>query len=157
MTIALDNLWWIVAAGLLATTLVFLVGVRLLTTPGLGAGASAEPSELEHDPFAVGSTTERRNAFRRKGSSITVLVAEQHHPQPTQEAWVLDRSVGGVGLFLERPKSVGTQLRIRPENAPPMTPFIDVEVKSCNPYEDGWHLNCAFVKSPPYSILLLFG
>ena len=35
--------------------------------------------------------------------------------------------------------------------------LVEIEVCSCVPHDGGWQLNCAFVKTPPYSVLLLFG
>jgi hypothetical protein len=69
----------------------------------------------------------------------------------------MDRSVSGLGLWSERKVAAGTQLKVRPENGPDTTPWVEVEVCSCKPYEGGWQLGCAFVKTPPYSVLLLFG
>ena len=152
-----EELLWIVTAGILVSGLAFLVGFRVFSGGKTEKRPSADPSEKDHDPFAAGSNNERRQSFRRKGSTVTVLIAEQHQTGGTKQGWVLDRSVGGLGLFSEKPKEVGTLLRVRPENGPTTTPFIEVEVKSCTPFEDGWKLNCAFVQTPPYSVLLLFG
>jgi hypothetical protein len=148
---------WIAVAGILASGLAFLVGFRVFSGVKTDRRPAADPSGTDHDPFAAGSNSERRQSFRRKGSTVTVLIAEQHQTEATQEGWVLDRSLGGIGLYSEKPKEVGTLLRVRPENGPTTTPFIEVEVKSCVPFEDGWHLNCAFVQTPPYSVLLLLG
>jgi hypothetical protein len=152
-----EELLWVAAAGILVSGVAFLVGFRVFSGVKTDRRPPTEPSGKDHDPFATGSNTERRQSFRRKGSTVTVLIAEQHQTEATKQGWVLDRSVGGLGLFSERPKEVGTLLRVRPERGPTTTPFIEVEVKSCTPYEDGWHLNCAFVQTPPYSLLLLFG
>ena len=151
-----NDLWWIIAAGLLATMLAFLVGVRVFTAPRQKPAAKDVPQE-PHDPFAVGGRTERRGANRRKGSSIGVLITDADRKGPEREGWVLDRSLGGLGLFSDNEVAPGTQLRVQPENAPPMMPWVEVEVKECKPYETGYQLNCAFVKPPPYAVLLLFG
>ena len=44
-----------------------------------------------------------------------------------------------------------------PAHAPPMTPWTEVEVRSCRQKKDGYEVGCQFVKTPPWSILLLFG
>ena len=113
--------------------------------------------EAGHDPFALGGKTERRGAHRRKGSCVGVLMVDADQKGAKREGWVLDRSLGGLGLYSECQEEPGTTMRVLPENAPPMTPWIDVEVKECKPYETGYQLNCAFLKAPPYAVLLLFG
>jgi len=153
------DLWWIIAVGLLATMLALLVGVRVFTTPAPKPVAKDVPEEPEgdHDPFAAGAKTERRVAHRRKGHCVGVLMTDADQKGPEREGWVLDRSLGGLGLYSDNEVAPGTPLRVRPEVAPPMTPWIEVEVKECKPYETGYHLNCAFLKTPPYAVLLLFG
>ncbi len=149
--------WWIYFAGGLATLLVFLLGMRLLRSEPRPAPAGELPAEPDSDPFVEGSRDERRLAMRRKGSSITVHITDFDLKGRPAEGWVLDRSVGGIGLWSPKPVGVGTLLKVRPEHAPAMTPWVDVEVRSCQPLEGGWHINAAFVKTPPYSVLLLFG
>ena len=38
-----------------------------------------------------------------------------------------------------------------------MTPWVDVEVRMCRALKDGYELGCQFVKTPNWSILLMFG
>ena len=154
-----NELWWIAGMGLVATMLAFLLGTRLLgrqpvDTPQPEERPAPEPGP---DPFTVGATGERRQAFRRKGSSITVKISDVGPNAVAFPGWVMDRSVGGVGLWSEKKVAEGTPLRVRPDHAPAMTPWVEVEVRTCKEHEGGWHLNCAFVKTPPYTVLLLFG
>src|SRR5437763_1052716 len=88
-----NDLWWIIAAGLLATTLALLLGVRVFTAPPPKPVAKDVPEEAEHDPFAVGGKTERRIAHRRKGSCVGVVMADADQKGPEREGWVLDRSL----------------------------------------------------------------
>lgn len=152
-----NELWWIIAAGLLVTTLAFVLGARFFGS-SQRVTAPRDPTEPgKHDPFALGGQTERRVAHRRRGSSVGVMIADPEQKQPEREGWVLDRSLGGLGLFSDVEMAAGTLIRVKPEHAPALTPWTDVEVKECKPHETGYHLCCAFVKTPPYSILLLFG
>ena len=88
--------------------------------------------------------------------SRPVAPSEVGKEKPFQ-AWVIDRSVGGLCLDSHTAYKEGTQLFLLPANAPETTPWVDVEVRSCRPSKDGYELGCRFVKTPPWAILLLFG
>jgi hypothetical protein len=158
-----EELYLGIAAGAVVTTLAFMFGSQLFgqkapgteSTPGKSTEKESVPTKV--DPFAAGGASERRNAMRRKGSSISLQITDPKGKYPTTEGWVLDRSVTGLGVIVDRPVDAGTILRVKPENAPPLTPLLDIEVRSCKPYETDFHLGCVFVKTPPYSVLMLFG
>jgi hypothetical protein len=76
--------------------------------------------------------------------------------QPSQ-GWVLDRSMGGMCLQTSVEFNPGTQLAVLPVNAPTMTPWVDIEVRTCREIKDGFELGCQFIKTPNWSILLMFG
>jgi hypothetical protein len=149
-----DDLWWIVGMGAIFSTLAFVVGARFLTRQPVKA--EPQPGAVG-DPIANAADKERRVAFRRKGSSVAVQIGELNQPESPHAGWVMDRSVSGLGLWSEKKETIGTQLKVRPTHGPEMTPWVEIEVCSCKEYEGGWQLGCAFVKTPPYSVLLLFG
>jgi hypothetical protein len=100
---------------------------------------------------------ERRNGLRRSGSSIRVRVADAEYHEIGM-AWVMDRSTGGIGLYMEEPLEPGTVVRVRPEGAGDVAGWIPVTVRSCQKGEaDFWKLGCQFERTPPWSVLLLFG
>lgn len=109
-----------------------------------------------YDPFAVGSPSEQRKAFRRGGQAVGVLYALPDRKKEPFQGWVVNRSVGGLCLSVHQEFEPGTILAVLPAEAPPMTPWVEVEVR-CRPVEDQLELGCKFVKTPPWSILLLFG
>jgi hypothetical protein len=111
----------------------------------------------EYDPFIQGGRSDQRRSFRRGGSTIRVHYAFPDRKNHPEEAWVIDRSMGGLCLGVSNELPEGTILSLLPLNAPPMTPWVDVEVRSCRRVEDQVELGCQFVKVPPWSILLLFG
>ena len=148
--------WGIAGAGVAVAGLAFVVGRRMLT----GRPAVALPPETQtptHDPFESGSSSEKRVAARRKGASLEVLIADEQQRQPPHEGWVVDRSLGGLCLASTRQLEPGTFLRVRPKNAEMVVPWVEVEVRSCKLEEGVWQLGCQFRKTPPYSVLLLFG
>lgn len=114
----------------------------------------------EYDPFVMGSPTEQRRSYRRTGNPVQVFFTPQGTCQEPKQGWVYDRSMGGLGLVIPYEVAPGTVLQIMPVNAPSVTPWIDVEVRSCRPAKDvkeGWEVGCQFVKTPQWGVLLLFG
>lgn len=142
------------AAGVLSIVAFRIVAARQRRRPAPAAPANETPAP---DPFVHGSASEQRRAWRRGGNPVPVLIKIPTQKDPGWRGWVFDRSVGGLGLVVENAFEPGAQLSVLPEKAPQSMPWIDIEVKSCRPGEDGFELGCKFVKTPPWSVLLLFG
>ena len=53
--------------------------------------------------------------------------------------------------------ATGSIISIRPKTAEEIIPWVELEVCSCQPAEGAYEVGCRFVKTPPYSILMLFG
>src|SRR5688572_7996168 len=62
----------------------------------------------EFDPFVEGSRSDQRRSFRRGGSTIHVHFAFPDRKNAPHEAWVVDRSMGGLCLGAEQEVPVGT-------------------------------------------------
>jgi hypothetical protein len=143
-----------VVAGLgVVGTLHFLIRPRMTFTPP----PTTKPRQETADPFVHGSAFEQRKAFRREGNPIEVMVVDSMTDQALRSCFVVNRCVGGLGLFAETTIEPGSQLKVRPTNAPPITPWVEVVVKSCRPATRGFEIGCQFVKTPPWAILLMFG
>jgi len=155
--------WWIApTAGLLVAVLALALGyLFFLRRRAREAVASFRPPdkviEPRADPFVHGSATERREALRRKGKHIKVLIANADGSEQVGWSWVLDRSMTGLCLKVDQEVPAGTILSVRPLEAPEGTPWIQVEVKNCRPMDIHWELGCHFVRPPAWSVLLLFG
>jgi hypothetical protein len=157
--------WAVPVIGLVATGLAFAVGFAVLQRrTGRAvrppAGVQPEPAagtETNPDPFLQGSRSERRAANRRGGSLVAVSVTDADAKGPPVDGWVSDRSVGGLCLLLEAPVGVGTLLNVRPRQSSAVVPWTQVEVKSCRQEPEGWEIGCQFLRTPPWSVLLLFG
>jgi CheY-like chemotaxis protein len=67
------------------------------------------------------------------------------HIREGAEAWVRDRSGGGLGLWLPQPLPVRTVIHVRPEEPPSATPWVPVEVRHCRGQDGGWAVGCRFV------------
>jgi hypothetical protein len=150
------NAWAGPAIGILATLLIFLLGLLLL---GRRAGVVRQALQLSsnHDPFLDGSTNERRAWARRGGNPVEVHIATEATKATPNSATIVDRSMGGLRLRLNQPMDEGVVLCVRPVNASTLVPWTDIEVKSCVPREKEWEIGCCFVRPPPWSVLLLFG
>jgi hypothetical protein len=142
--------------GLTSTGLALLIGGVLLrwrrSSPRLKQTALAVP-----DPFTHGSATEKRASFRRMGNPVKVLVSDEEARARPTEGWVMDRSVGGLCLSVPHEMSNNTILSVRTVSAPTEIPWVRVQVKRCRPLEGHWELGCEFVRTPTWSVLLLFG
>jgi hypothetical protein len=149
--------WAVPAAGLIAALLSLLVGRLVLANRRSRIKPTADADEPVHDPFDKGSLTERRDTSRRKGNPVEVLVTDTDEEREPARGWVVDRSMGGLCLMLNDDVAAGTVLSVKPRSAPPATPWVQVEVRSCKKDRSGYEAGCQFVRTPPWAILLLFG
>jgi PilZ domain len=118
---------------------------------------SEKQGQLAPDPFVFGSASEKRVALRRTGQPTRVTIYTDAEEDKRYEAWVVDRSVGGLCLVVQHPFPEGTILNVRANHAPPQVPYVKVEVKRSQSSGDGYELGCQFLKTPTWNILLLFG
>jgi hypothetical protein len=116
-----------------------------------------EASEPSLDPFEQGSTGERRTSIRRAGKTIRVLISDAAGTANPFNGLVCDRSLNGLRLEVDQPVEVNTLLSVRPMEASISIPWIQVEVRRCYFRDGSWELGCQFIRTPPYSHLLLFG
>ena len=142
--------------GVVALTACKLVGGRKKAAP-VKVEEEQPKSDPDHDPFTQGSTSEQRKSFRRQGNPTQVNIALPHRKDAPLSGVVVDRSVGGLCLHVSDEIAPGTTLSVIPLNAPAIAPWVDIEVKTCRKIRDTYELGCQFVKTPNWSILLMFG
>jgi hypothetical protein len=124
------------------------------------AYADAPAPIASAQPMAAPKPKDQRESSRREGNTVEVHVAAPANKKNPGIGNVLDRSIGGVRLALYHEVEVGVVLSIRPVHAENMVPWVDVEVRSCKVSQEipgSFEVGCQYVKSPPYSIQLLFG
>lgn len=153
------------------TGLAILVGLGVAVLAGLIGAAISRRSRRQpqsrplvyrdaprsrSDPFMQGPSHEARSSVRRKGSVVRVVLADAKLKQ-IGEGWVIDRSTGGLGLYMDEPLEVGTEISICPSDRQHDAPWVRVVVKSHHKEEDHWKVGCQFLRTPPWSVLLLFG
>jgi len=154
--------------GAIAAAAVFVAG-RFFFKPQAVAGEvededapHLEPrreGEGEYDPEIArpASSMDRRQALRRGGNPVAVFLTDAEAESDPVRAYVLDRSTGGICLTVPEAVERGTVLSVRATNAPPTTPWVQIEVRNCRPVGDEFELGCKFLKTPPWNVLLLFG
>jgi hypothetical protein len=110
---------------------------------------SAVPgSELEQlqrarpDPWA-----ERRRMVRLVGGQEPIEVRTDPPPARPAEAWLLDRSAGGLGLLLDRATEPGAVLGVLLPGAE--GDWFFAQVRHCRPAGNGWVVGCEFLGDRP--------
>jgi len=98
---------------------------------------------------------DRREAPRTR-RQVRVQITDAEAKEPPLSAWVTDCSLGGLCLSVKEESSMGTVFSVRPASAPPGVPWVQIQVKSQRRVEANWELGCQFVRTPSYSVLLMF-
>jgi hypothetical protein len=149
--------WAVVLAGLALGVLTLVGGRLVFSAAPSGPPAAPKTEEPFHDPFLEGSRGEKRQAVRRTGGTVEVLVSDKKSGIQPLRGYIVDRSLGGVCLRAQRRAYAGEILTLRPVDAPPGTPWVEVKVRACRQEGDSWLLGCQYVRVPPTSLRLLFG
>lgn len=95
-------------------------------------------SDLTPPPVA----RERRSSPRRQANQVSIGISSALDDSPPFTGWVLDYSLGGLGLFVDKRIPIGAFLHVRPKDVAPTTHSKEVQVKNCQRYLDGWRLGC---------------
>ncbi|HYV39622.1 MAG TPA: PilZ domain-containing protein [Gemmataceae bacterium] len=131
--------------------------IHFIWRPRRAAALAAPKEEQPSDPFIHGSQMEQRKSFRRIGNPIGVLIIDQSRPGEPMKGQVINRSVGGLCILMDRPIEADTPLTVRPTNAPHIAPWVAVVAKNSREGEMGIEVGCQFVKTPPWPVLMMFG
>jgi hypothetical protein len=152
-------LWLALGAGFLVILLFLVMGRRkrfrgpviLPSSPAGSADWEALPPLARHD--------ERRRSIRRGGLPTPILVVDAKGGRRAKatEAYVLDRSTGGLRLALERAYPTGSSLLAKPGNAPDGFEWVKLVVRNCREVGDYFELGCQFETDLELSRLLMFG
>jgi hypothetical protein len=150
--------WAVFVAGAFSASLTFVVGRMLYRKPRRSLPPAPKQQNGDGpDPFINGSASERRRSLRRTGKPVKVFISDEEGQKKPVEGWVVDRSMGGLCLTVDQPAPLQSILTVRTVTAPSDTPWVQVEVKRCQPSEDRWELGCAFIRKPAWAVLLQFG
>jgi hypothetical protein len=129
-----------------------ITGERLL--PRNPFRAESVSSHIEEARTArVARPAERRSSPRVKGRQVRVHVVCAATSGEALQGWVLDRSCGGLGLWVPAPVAEGASLLVRAAGSADAVP---VEVCNCRADGDRWVLGCRFLRSPRWEVMLQF-
>jgi hypothetical protein len=121
------------------------------------------PNSLLHEEKALNWTppeqsyADRREAVRREGVPVRVLLASPNFRNGVSDGFVVDRSTGGLRVAMSSAMAPGSTMQVRAVNAPDTIGFVTVIVRSCRKNTDFFEIGCEFEKTPPWNVLLLFG
>jgi hypothetical protein len=154
------SLWLALGAGLVVILVFLVLGRRNKRFAGpvvLPATPAASPDWEAPHPLA--RHDERRRSIRRGGLPTPILVVDSKGAKRAKatEAYVLDRSSGGLRLALERAFPAGSTLLARPGNAPDGFEWVKLVVRNCREVGDYFELGCQFETDLELSRLLMFG
>jgi PilZ domain-containing protein len=155
------TLFTLAAGAMVGAILFWLISVvasrRHSESENYEAEEEVEGLTVSADPFTQGRYRERRGAARRGGNPIAVLITDESTEAEPIRGYVLDRSTGGLCLSCDAEIEEGTVLSVRTANAPETAPWVQVEVKNCRKAGKEYEIGCQWLRTPPWSVLLLFG
>jgi hypothetical protein len=152
-----QHYWLPLIIGMVAGMLCLFMGSCIGRARKRTVAPAPAPAAPDHDPFVHGSLTDHRKSLRRSGNFVEILYADPQNRDVTRRALVLDRSIGGLRLAAEEEMAPDSRLVVLPVHASELVPWVEIDVRTCRRVEDCWELGCQFVKTPQWSILLLFG
>lgn len=120
-----------------------------------GAAPSALPISMEERQF-LRSAPERRSGRRRWGNPTNVHLSSPLLLEPLHGI-VINRSTGGLGIFVDREVPVGTVLEVRAIEAPSYIASAEIEIKYCAKIRRQYILGCQFCTEIPWNVRVWFG
>lgn len=116
--------------------------------------AGSNPGTGTAPPAAASN---QRAAPRRAGNPVPVLLSVPGSGAEPLQGWVLDRSSGGLRILIDQPFKADSLLNVRPTKAHSSFPWIEVEVRSCQPERGSYNVGCQFTRKLTWAELQMFG
>jgi hypothetical protein len=106
--------------------------------------------------YLQSGASEKRASRRRWGNPTPVhldspLLSRRLH------GIVINRSTGGLGIFVDEQVAPGTLAEVRPAEAPRYVPAAEVEVRYCRKVRKQFFIGCQFQKEIPWNVRVWFG
>jgi hypothetical protein len=146
------------AAGVVVALIVLGAGFFVVSRRKTKTVENEELARDVADPFTQGAASERRQSPRRAGQSIKVTIQFVNDQSIEFEGYVMDRSMGGLRLLVDRQLTHNQMLNVRSVDAPESVTWVQVQVRRINQLPDkSYELGCQFLRTPPWAVLLTFG
>jgi hypothetical protein len=142
------QLWVVIAVGVVTAALGIFCG-RFLGKRGPASSTEVElPPPAKQEPIpAAGSGSERRVFPRYETRQAKLLISAGEHDLRPIEGTVLNRSLGGLCIWVASRWDVGTTLRVKNPELP-RAAWVRLVVKNCRMQRGGWALGCQFQDGP---------
>jgi hypothetical protein len=105
---------------------------------------------------ALENGAERRTGRRRWGNPTRVLLTSPLLPGPVNGI-VINRSTGGLGIFVDQAVQPDTHVEVRAVEAPGYVPSAEVEIKYCRKVRGQFMLGGQFRAEIPWNVRVWFG
>jgi hypothetical protein len=116
---------------------------------------SIEAITPEEEPPVIATGVDDRRSSPRKKKLLKIIIRDESTGE-IFGGWVLDRSLGGMCLSIQRPIEEASLLAIRRPSAPESTPWVEMRVRNVRERESTWELGCEYIRTPPWEILVQF-
>jgi hypothetical protein len=118
-----------------------------------GRRPEVPPEERE---FLASGGAERRASRRRWGNPTEVCLTSPLRSGPLH-GLVINRSAGGLAIFVDEEVPPTTMLTVRPLEAPSYVPSPEIEVKRCRKIGRNYLIGCQASTEIPWNVLVWFG
>jgi hypothetical protein len=126
----------------------------LASMPPLPRRGPADTAEEPLTPDSCG--VERRARRRRWGNPTEVYVSSTLWPGSVH-GLVVNRSTGGLAIFLARDVPADAVITVRSAEAPAAVPAIEAEVRHCRKAGKNFLIGCEFAEEIPWNVRVWFG
>jgi len=152
-------LWFALGVGLAVVMSFLFIGRRSRRNRGPVVLPHVAGSPDWENAFPAARHDERRRSIRRGGLPTPILIVDSKGGRRAraEEAYVLDRSTGGLRLATEKPVSVGSTMLAKPGNAPEGFEWVRIMIRSCREVGDYYEVGCQFESDLELGRLLMFG
>ncbi len=114
--------------------------------------AEVPPEEKEY----LEKGAERRTSRRRWGNPTEVSLTSATLPR-TLHGLIINRSTGGLAIFVDENVPAGTVVKVRSKEAPHYVPSVEIEVRFARAVSRNFLLGCQFREEVPWNVLVWFG
>jgi hypothetical protein len=115
--------------------------------------SQALPEELK---FLESGGVEKRASRRRWGNPTEVYLSSLVWPGRLH-GLVINRSTGGLAIFVDQEVAAGSSLKVRSAEAPHYVAAAEVEVRYCRPVGKSFLIGCRFCDEIPWNVRVWFG